>query len=216
MNRELKSYLNTHIITMYQSFDQAHQINHVKTVIRNAIKIAKDYDVNQDMVYVIACFHDIGMQFGRNDHHLTGGLFLFEDERLKSYFTDEERTVMKEAVEDHRASRKEEPRSIYGKIIAEADRDIDPDIVILRTVLFGLKHYPNLNEEDHFLRAFSHIQEKYGPNGYLKLWLDTEKNKDGLKKIHTLLENRDLMKSIIIKHYRNFHGKDEKEMPIED
>jgi uncharacterized protein len=216
MKKALKSYLNQHIIPLYQSFDQAHQMNHVQTVIKNSLEIAKDYDVKPDMVYVIACYHDIGMQFGRNDHHLTGGLFLFEDETLKSYFTMEERTMMKEAVEDHRASRKEAPRSIYGKIIAEADRDIDPDIVILRTVLFGLKHYPDLNEEDHFLRAYQHIVEKYGPNGYLKLWLDTKKNSDGLLKIHRLLEQKDLMKSIIINHYRNFHGKDEKEMPIED
>jgi len=216
MKRALKTYLNQQIIPMYQSFDQAHQMNHVRTVIKNALDIAKDYDVNQDMVYVIACYHDIGMKFGRNDHHLTGGLFLFEDETLKLYFTAEERTLMKEAVEDHRASRKEAPRSMYGKIIAEADRDIDPDIVILRTVLFGFKHHPDLNEEEHFERAYAHIVEKYGPNGYLKLWLDTKKNQDGLKKIHELLEHHDLMKSIIINHYRNFHGKDEKEMPIED
>lgn len=216
MKHELKKYLKNHIMTMYQSFDQAHQINHVETVIKNALEIAKDYDVNRDLVYVIACYHDIGMQFGRSDHHLTGGLFLYEDLELKRYFTENERVLMKEAIEDHRASKKDEPRSIYGKIIAEADRDIDPDIVILRTVLFGLKHYPDLGEEGHFERAYSHITEKYGPSGYLKLWLDTKKNREGLKKIHDLLQNKDLMKSIILNHYRNFHGKDEKEMPNDD
>ena len=216
MKKALKTYLDQNILTIYKSFDQAHQPNHVKTVIKNALEIAKDHHVDQDMVYVIACYHDIGMQFGRSDHHMTGGLFLFEDETLKTYFNKDEMIIMKEAVEDHRASRKEAPRTIYGKIISEADRDIDPEIVILRTVLFGLKHYPDLSEEDHFLRAYAHILEKYGPSGYLKLWLETKKNKDGLKKIHILLENRDLMKSIIVNHYRNFHGKDEKDMPLED
>ena len=49
----------------------------------------------------------------------------------------------KEAVvEDHRASTDHEPRSIYGKIVAEADRIIDPDITLRRTVQYGLKQNP--------------------------------------------------------------------------
>jgi uncharacterized protein len=42
---------------------------------------------------------------------------------------------MKEAVEDHRASSSRQPRSIYGKIVAEADRDIDTHEIFLRAIL---------------------------------------------------------------------------------
>ena len=203
MEKSLLTYLYQQIIPIYRHFDQAHHMDHVETVIINSLEIAKDYDVDMDMVYVVACFHDIGNKFGRNDHHLTGGLFLYNDEELKKYFTEEQRIIMKEAVEDHRASNDYEPRTIYGKIIAEADRDIDPDIVILRTVLFGLKHYPDLSFEDHFVRAYDHIEEKYGPNGYLKLWLETKKNRDGLNHIHELLKDKNEMKTIILKHYQN-------------
>jgi uncharacterized protein len=207
MEKSLLPYLYQQIIPIYRHFDQAHQMDHVETIIINSLEIAKDYDVDKDMVYVIACFHDIGIKFGRNDHHLTGGLFLYNDEELKKYFTNEQRIIMKEAVEDHRASNDHEPRSIYGKIIAEADRDIDPDIVILRTVQFGIKHYPELDFEDHFKRAYAHIEEKYGPNGYLKLWLETKKNREGLTQIEELLKDENKMKTIILNHYQHNKNK---------
>ena len=207
MEKSLLTYLYQQIIPIYRHFDQAHQMDHVETIIINSLEIAKEYDVDMDMVYVIACFHDIGIKYGRNDHHLTGGLFLYKDEELKKYFTEEQRIIMKEAVEDHRASNEHEPRSIYGKIIAEADRDIDPNIVILRTVQYSLKHYSELDFEEHFQRAYNHIEEKYGPNGYLKLWLETKKNREGLNQIHQLLKNKNEIKSIIFSHYQNNKNK---------
>jgi uncharacterized protein len=207
MEKLLLTYLYQQIIPIYRHFDQAHQMDHVETIIINSLEIAMDYNCDMDMVYVIACYHDVGIKFGRNDHHLTGGLFLYEDEELKKYFTEEQRKIMKEAVEDHRASNEHEPRSIYGKIIAEADRDIDPNIVILRTVLFGLKHYPELNFEEHFQRAYQHIEEKYGPNGYLKLWLETKKNREGLNQIHALLKNKNEIKRVIFDHYQQNKNK---------
>ncbi len=205
MEKALLQYLYQKVIPIYRHFDQAHQMDHVETVISNALEIAKDYDVNSDMVYVIACFHDIGMQFGRENHHITGGQFLFDDPILPTYFSESERIIMKEAVEDHRASRKDEPRSIYGKIIAEADRDISPEIVMTRTVQFGIKHYPELDFEAHFERAYQHIYEKYGPSGYLKLWLKTKKNQEGLSQIHEILKNKKKMKQVILELYNKHH-----------
>jgi uncharacterized protein len=203
MEKALLQYLYQKVIPIYRHFDQAHQMDHVETVISNALEIATDYEVNRDMVYVIACFHDIGMQFGREHHHITGGQFLFDDPVLPSYFTESERIIMKEAIEDHRASRKDEPRTIYGKIIAEADRDISPEIVMRRTVQFGIKHYPELDFEAHFERAYQHIYEKYGPNGYLNLWLKTKKNQEGLSQIHEILKNKEKMKALVFTLYNN-------------
>jgi len=201
MNSALINYLKISIIPLYDNFDRAHQADHVYKVIEESLDIAKDYDVDLNMVYTIASYHDIGMQFGRSDHHLTGGRFLFEDQALIPFFTEEERIIMKEAIEDHRASRKDEPRSIYGKIIAEADRDIDYETIILRTVQFGFKHYPELTQEEHQKRAIEHIEEKYGPQGYLKLWLKTKKNTLGLQKIHQLLKEEKELKNMIETFY---------------
>ncbi len=203
MRNQLIQYLNENILPIYQAFDPAHRIDHVEKVIQQSLDIASSYDVNLDMVYTIACFHDIGMQFGREDHHLTGGLFLYQQEKLKEFFTEDERIIMKEAVEDHRASNKQEPRTLYGKIIAEADRDISLEIVLRRTVQFGLKHYPHITKEEHVQRAYQHILEKYGPEGYLKLWLETKKNKEGLKEIHDLLKQKEVMQMKIETLYEN-------------
>ncbi|HAX03120.1 MAG: hypothetical protein A2Y45_06775 [Tenericutes bacterium GWC2_34_14] len=203
MRKELIFYLHDKIIPIYNHFDKAHKADHVEKVIQNSLEIAKDYDLNQEMVYTIASFHDIGMQFGRKDHHLTGGQFLFDDEVLKRFFTEDQRLVMKEAVEDHRASNKVPPRSIYGKIIAEADRDINAEIVLLRTVQFGFKHYPDITKEEHIQRAYNHVLEKYGPNGYLTLWLETKKNREGLNEIHDLLTRRIEMEKMIETLYEN-------------
>jgi uncharacterized protein len=98
MNNALISYLKTQIIPLYDNFDRAHQADHVYKVIEESLDIAKDYDVDLNMVYTIASYHDIGMQFGRSDHHLTGGRFLFEDQALTSFFNEEERIIMKEAI----------------------------------------------------------------------------------------------------------------------
>lgn len=207
MNKKLLAYLHTKIIPIYQSFDQAHREDHVMTVINQSLDIAKDYDVDLDMVYTVACYHDIGIQFGRSDHHLTGGLFLYHDENLQSFFTKEKMLIMKEAVEDHRASKSDAPRSIYGKIIAEADRDISIDTVLLRTVQYGYKHYPDLTKEEHIKRACEHIKDKYGPEGYLKLWLKTKENEQGLKEIHSLLLDQNKLEKIIETLYENEKNK---------
>jgi uncharacterized protein len=203
MNDALKNYLHDYILPIYHTFDRAHQEDHVLKVIEESITIAKDYELNMSMVYTIACYHDIGMQFGREDHHLTGGRFLYEDDHLKTFFSEAERKMMKEAIEDHRASRKEPPRSIYGKIIAEADRDIVAETIILRTVQFGFKNYPHLTKEEHKERAYLHIKEKYGPDGYLQLWLKTKKNQEGLNKIHALLIEKNEMEKMIETFYEN-------------
>lgn len=81
------------------------------------------------MVYTIAAYHDLGLCKDRATHHLVSVKFL----RMIKCCTDglqrKEIRVMKEAVEDHRASSDHESRSIYGKIVAEADRIIDPEII---------------------------------------------------------------------------------------
>ena len=90
---------------------------------------------------------------------------------------------MKEAVEDHRASASHAPRSIYGKIVAEADRDLDPDTVFRRTVLFGLDHYPDMTPKEHWNRFHEHMQNKYSVNGYIKLWIPGSENEKKLNEI---------------------------------
>ena len=123
---ELQNYVRQSIIPQYANFDKAHQIDHVEKVIEESLKLATHYEVDYSMVYVIAAYHDLGLYEGREFHHITSGKVLLADETLRRWFTDEQLLQMKEAIEDHRASNKQAPRTIYGMIVAEADRIIDP------------------------------------------------------------------------------------------
>lgn len=146
---ELQNYVRQSIIPQYANFDKAHQIDHVEKVIEESLKLATHYEVDYSMVYVIAAYHDLGLYEGREFHHITSGKVLLADETLRRWFTDEQLLQMKEAIEDHRASNKQAPRTIYGMIVAEADRIIDPEVTLRRTVQYGLSHYPEMDKESN-------------------------------------------------------------------
>ena len=183
----LQAYIESAILPRYKDFDPAHRIDHALQVIAESLKLAKHYDVDERMVYTIAAYHDIGLCEGRERHHLVSGRMLRADERLHEWFTDEEIETMAQAVEDHRASLDHAPRSIYGHIVAEADRLIDPMTVLLRTVQYGLSHYPELDKEQHYQRYCEHLQEKYAEGGYLKLWIPESDNAARLTELRALM-----------------------------
>lgn len=86
---------------------------------------------------------------------------------------------MREAVEDHRASSDHEPRSIYGKIVAEADRIIDTDITLRRTVQYGLKQNPVADEVWHYQRFHKHLMENTHPAATLNFGFPTQRTPKG-------------------------------------
>ena len=183
----LQAYIESAIFPRYKGFDPAHRIDHALQVIAESLKLAKHYDVDERMVYTIAVYHDIGLCEGRERHHLVSGRMLRSDEHLRKWFTEEEIEVMAQAVEDHRASLDHAPRSIYGRIVAEADRLIEPMTVLLRTVQYGLSHYPELSKEQHYQRYCEHLQEKYAEGGYLKLWIPESDNAARLAELRALI-----------------------------
>lgn len=193
ITQSLKNYIETDILPLYDSFDAAHQRNHVEMVIEQSKTIATDLDVNMDMVYTIAAYHDTGLTADRKSHHLVSGKIVREDMRLRHWFREEQIEAMAQACEDHRASSDHEPRSIYGKIVAEADRFIDPDTIILRTVQYGLANYPELDKEGHWLRTLKHLHEKYAEGGYLRLWFDNSPNVTRLNALREIITNEPLL-----------------------
>lgn len=199
MNQECIDYVESEILPRYASFDKAHQNDHVDRVIQESLRLAQYYEVNPDMVYVIAAYHDVGLVEGRERHHLVSGSLLQADQKLRNWFSEEEIQLMKEAVEDHRASNKHEPRSIYGKIVSEADRVIDAETTFRRTVQYGLSHYPEMSPEEHYLRFRDHLITKYGEGGYLKLWIPQSDNAERLQEIRGILKNEVQLRNIFMK-----------------
>ena len=94
---------------------------------------------------------------------------------------------MREAIEDHRASATTPPRTIYGMIVAEADRQIVPEVVMTRTVQYGLSHYPNHSKEEHWERFVAHLREKYDYGGYLKLYIPHSDNATRLEELRQII-----------------------------
>lgn len=200
--RPLIRYIETEIIPRYEYFDKAHNLSHVQTVIAESLALAKLYpEADERLVYTIAAYHDTGLCRDRTTHHIVSGEILMADTTLRQWFSEEEIQTMKEAVEDHRASTDHEPRSIYGKIVAEADRIIDPDITLRRTVQYGLKQSPTADEEWHYRRFYNHLMEKYAPGGYLKLWFPDSKNAERLKKLQAIIADETLLKPVFHRLY---------------
>ena len=189
VNLEIMEYIEQEILPRYNAFDSAHRIPHALAVIRSSLKLAKKIGADENMAYVIAAYHDLGMEGPRAVHHITSGNILLADSKLKKWFSPMQIKIMKEAVEDHRASASKSPRSIYGKIVAEADRQLDPITVITRTIQFGIDRYPELDTEEHFKRVVNHLQEKYSAAGYIRLWIPGSENEEKLKELREIISN---------------------------
>ena len=183
----MKHYLETEIIPRYETFDKAHRTEHVRQVIAESLKLASYYVVDERMVYAVAAYHDIGLCEGREHHHLVSGRMMRAESRLREWFSEEEIEVMAQAVEDHRASNVHAPRSIYGRIVAEADRLIEPMQILRRTVQYGLSHYPELSKALHYSRYCEHLHEKYAEGGYLKLWIPESENAAQLRALRRII-----------------------------
>lgn len=194
MGESLKNYIETNILPLYDGFDAAHQRNHVEMVIEQSLTIASELNVDMDMVYAIAAYHDTGLTVDRKTHHLVSGKIVREDKWLRDRFNEEQVETMAQACEDHRASSDHEPRNIYGKIVAEADRFIDPDTIILRTVQYGLANYPDLDKDGHWQRTLNHLNEKYAEGGYLRLWFENSPNVARLKVLREIIKDEQLLR----------------------
>lgn len=202
MNNALKRYIDEEILPRYAHFDTAHRLDHAEMVIRESLRLAEQAEVNREMVYVVAAYHDTGLEESRERHHLRSGELLRADKRLRQWFSEEQIEVMAEAVEDHRASSDHAPRSIYGRIVAEADRTIDPELILRRTVQYGLTHYPEYDREEHYRRFLAHLNEKYAEGGYLRLWMPDPQKEARLGELRALIHNETELRSIFERLYK--------------
>lgn len=201
VNLDLMAFIETNILPRYTQFDRAHGLPHVTRVINQSVKLAKTIGADINMAYAIAAYHDLGLEGPRAIHHLTSGKIITSDARLKKWFSSEQIKVMKEAVEDHRASASHAPRSIYGKIVAEADRELNPETVFRRTIQFGIDRYPEKDKEEQWRRFNEHLDNKYSQHGYIRLWIPGSENEANLKAIRELIMQPEKLKKIFNRIY---------------
>lgn len=193
INKKLQEYIEKNIYTKYDKNEKGHSIDHIKYVIKRSFELVNEngLDVNLDMVYTIAAYHDIGHHIDSKTHEIVSADIMIKDNILKQFFTDEDRQTIKEAIEDHRASSKEEPRSIYGRIVSSADRNNTVEDCLRRTYTYGKKLNPDATDEELFIRAYDVLVNKFGEGGYAKFYFKDKQYEDFLKELRELLSDKD-------------------------
>ena len=169
MNKELIDYIQNNILPEYSKNDSGHGIEHINYVIDRCFRFAEQFDnIDLDMLYTIAAFHDIAHHIDKENHEILSAKIFYDNDNMKQFFTEEQRIIIKEGIEDHRASSDKVPRSDYGKIISSADRSTSVEDFFRRTHAYTLKHNPNSTVDEMLERAYNHTKDKYGNNGYAK------------------------------------------------
>ena len=196
IREEIRAYIESEILPRYDGFDAAHRRDHADVVVSRSVELAQRLGADVEMAYVIAAYHDTGLAVGRDVHHTESKRILLADSELKRWFSEEDIATMGDAVEDHRASSKQPPRTIYGRIVAEADRLIVPHSIIRRTVQFTLTHHPDLDMEQGYERLLEHMHEKYDYGGYLKLWIEESENAQRLEELRKIIADKPLLRRL--------------------
>ena len=195
INKKLKKYIDNKIMIKYKDNNYGgHGWEHIQDVIMRSFELIKKFnlEVNPDLVYTIAAYHDIGYRQDPDNHEQVSSEIFMQDEMMKEFFNDEERTIIAEAIVDHRASLEYEARSIYGKIVSSADRAIDVDIMLKRSIAFQAEKHKseNLTIEQVIEYSFKKLSSKYGNGGYAKMYFPDDKYKNYLEKMNKLFTDK--------------------------
>lgn len=192
INKDLENYIKNEILTRYEKNDSGHSIEHINYVLKRCFKFAEQFEnIDLNVLYTIATFHDIAHHIDKKNHEKLSAEIFYNNEKMKKFFTDEERIIIKDAIEDHRASANTEPRSDYGKIISSADRSTDIDDFLRRTHAYTLKHFPDSTKQEMIERAYEHTEQKYGKSGYAKHYVKDEEYENFRENINSLLLNKE-------------------------
>ena len=73
---DIMEFVEQNILPRYAMFDKAHNLSHVNSVIKRSLTLALTIGADIDMAYVIAAYHDLGLDGPRAIHHITGGKIL--------------------------------------------------------------------------------------------------------------------------------------------
>ena len=191
VKKELKEYIENNIFPQYERNEKGHQIEHINDVINRCFELCQKKEIDINMLYTIAAYHDIGYYIDHKKHEFVSAQMMFEDENLKKFFTPKQLKIMKEAIEDHRASLNRRPRSIYGELISSADRNIDVEESLRRIYFYSKEHFKELNEKETMEECYNHTLKKFSEDGYANFFLEDEAYNNYLKELRKLLNNKE-------------------------
>ena len=210
VHANLKEYIEQNVLPEYSNNEKAHGIEHINYVIRRSFELVKqnNLEVDYNKVYVIAAYHDIGHYIDPKKHEIISAKIMSADENLKQYFPSEDLIIIKEAIEDHRASADHEPRSIYGKIVSSADRNNTVEQCLERSYYYGKRLNPEFTDRELYERAFKHLNLKFGVDGYAKFFLKDKEYEKFLKDIREVLKDKESFCKLQEEHIKQLESKE--------
>ncbi len=197
MDKELKHYINSTIKARYKTFDKGHSVAHFNFVTKNCINygkqlISQGHDIDLDIAYIVGAYHDIGMIYGRKNHSLSSGKIVRQDKTLAKYYPPQTIELIAQAVEDHSSHLTDEPRSIYGKLVSDADRNNTVYLVFSRPIKFAIERNPkHLSKQEYIQEVYEFVNKKSGRNGYVRYWLDIPDTTKEQQKVWELLDDKE-------------------------
>lgn len=202
---ELAAYVRRYVLPKYAGFDEGHDEFHALSAIGAALELARALGEDVNLAYAAAACHDLGLEYGRADHQLRSGELVRADARLHELLGRDALERVARACEDHRASGAA-PRELLGRIIADADRELEPRRLTYRTLSYGLARYSELDDAGQIARALEHMRQKYGQGGYMRLWLDAEPVQARLSKLRALLKQPERMERMCREFLADMRG----------
>ena len=166
VNPELCAYVESEIFPQYAKNDRAHGILHIREVIRRAFSLNQSFALNLDpnLIFAVAAYHDLGKHVDSERHEFISAELFLQDSKMSEFFDDHERQIIAEAIEDHRSSKFDSPRSTYGKLISSADRNTRVEMVFIRSFFVGKDRQPNTTVSDFLDSNFKRLAKRYGEN----------------------------------------------------
>ncbi|NLO38127.1 MAG: HD domain-containing protein [Ruminiclostridium sp.] len=133
--------------------DGAHDCQHIYRVLYHALDIARDYDVDKNVLIAAALLHDIGReaQFQNPQmDHATVGADMAYDFLIKLGWADDKAQHVKACIATHRFRTGTPPASMEAKILYDSDKlDATGLLGIARTIAYkGIVAQPLYNVDN--------------------------------------------------------------------
>lgn len=196
VNPELKAYIKEVYFPEYAKNDQGHGILHILEVIRRSFALNDTFKLGLDinMIYAISSCHDNGKYIDHATHEKIAAERFFADENMKTFFTDEQRIIIRDAIADHRSSKEDEPRTVYGKLISSADRNTRIDIVFIRSFFVAHERTPEMVIEDYLDYTINRLRKRYSEENPENMFFEDDAYRIFLKDMRDLLQKDDEFK----------------------
>ncbi len=79
INMQLIEYIENNILPIYDKNDSGHGIEHIQYVIRRSLDFAKQFEnIDLNMIYVIAAFHDLGHHIDKDKHEVLSAKLFYK------------------------------------------------------------------------------------------------------------------------------------------